>query len=293
MKVFITGGTGLVGRPTVLRLLQRGHTVLLLVRNPRKAAEIFGKVKRLVFVKGNLSSPPSWKPKVKKFRPDVCIHLAWEGIPDYGVDTSIKNLEYGLNLFYILAEAKCKKIVATGSCLEYGAATGKLSEDAELNPTTSYGAAKIATNWLGRDVAKNAGMEFCWARLFFVYGPGQKPPSLIPYLIASKNMGDRPKLKRPLDGRDFIYVENVARALTRIAESRGRNHYAAYNIGMGKLTSNARMANLIYGKKVLSEPRKPKGFWADISKIKKEIGWRPTICLKEGVKRTLGHFTIN
>ncbi|MEK9180193.1 MAG: NAD(P)-dependent oxidoreductase [Patescibacteria group bacterium] len=287
MKVFITGGTGFVGRPTVARLLERGHVVFLLVRNFDRATKIFGKSKRLIFVKGGLSHTSPWKHTIKKLKPDACIHLAWEDIPDYGVDTSVKNMEQSIVLFRILGEAKCKRIIATGTCWEYGAATGKLREDMGLSPMLPYTAAKTAVHWLGKEIAERAGMEFYWTRLFFVYGPGRKSPSLISHLIASKKIDNHPKLEKPLDGRDFIYVEDVANVLVKLVESRGKNPYAVYNIGTGKLTSNARIANLVYGKKILREPRKPKGFWADISKIKKELEWRPTIFPKEGVKMTL------
>ncbi|MBU6500565.1 MAG: NAD(P)-dependent oxidoreductase [Patescibacteria group bacterium] len=288
MKIFITGGTGFVGRPIVRLFLRAGHSVIVLTRDTRRAADIFTHNRKLRFIKGDLSIPTILKSKIKKFKPDVCVHLAWAGIPDYGIDMSLKNMKEGINLLRILSEIGCKRIVCSGSCWEYGpASTGKFKEDLGLFPSTPFTAAKTAVHWFGKDIAKNVGIEFVWARIFFVYGPGQKSLSLIPQLVKRKNNGLVSKLNNPLGGNDFVYVEDVARAFYKLATLRLRSQYELYNIGSGKMISNARIANIVYGNRVLREPGRPVGFCADISKIKKDTGWRPRFNIVRGVRLTI------
>jgi len=85
MKIFITGGTGFIGKPTVSNLKNKGHDLLVLSRKSHKSA------KSLKFVKGDLNDA-SWQSKVKRFKPDACIHLAWQDLPNYGAQASVRNL---------------------------------------------------------------------------------------------------------------------------------------------------------------------------------------------------------
>ena len=115
-----------------------------------------------------------------------------------------------------------------------------------------------------------------------VYGPGQRPGALIPSLIESMRRGAKSEIKNPRGGNDFIYVDDVARALAMIIKKRIRSRNAIYNIGSGRLTGVGRITNEVYGRKGRA-PRKVHGFWADISKIRREIGWRPEISIAKGI----------
>ena len=184
MRIFITGGTGFIGKPLVKNLEQEGHELLLLFRQSDKEHRRDMPQNGNIVI-GDLLKINDWKENVKNFQPEVTIHLAWEGIPDYGVKTSIKNLKYGLNLFEELASLGCKKIICTGSCWEYGQNQGKISEDSPVKSSNAFIAAKNALHWLGREIAKENNMQFIWTRLFYVYGPGQR-----------KNSRTRPKSRK-------------------------------------------------------------------------------------------------
>ncbi|GAI27441.1 unnamed protein product [marine sediment metagenome] len=233
MKLFVTGGTGFIGPYVVRELSKRGHKLLILLNQPKSQPLDFPKT--VEFIKGDLANIESWKPNVKNFQPDAAMHMAWEDIPDYSVKTSIKNLKYGLNLFQELAELGCKKIICTGSCWEYGQNHGKLSEDSPVRPSNAFAVAKNALHWLGREIAKENNMQFIWTRLFYVYGPGQRGNSLIPCIIKCVKEGKKPKIKTPTARNDFIYVEDVAKAIVAILEK--CNQGTVYNIGSGYSTS--------------------------------------------------------
>lgn len=288
MKIFITGGTGFIGQHTIKKLLDGKHQLLILSRN---ANSVSAKSK-VSFIQGDLSNVNNWKDKLAIFRPQAALHLAWEGIPDYGMETSWKNLKQSVALFNLLVELGCKKIVVAGSSWECGGITaiGKVIESDGFKPNNPFTSAKTAIHFFGSQIAKDKKIDFTWARFFYVYGPGQKSASLIPHLILSSQKGVYPELKNPNGGNDFVFVEDVARALKMILE---KNFSSAdvriYNIGSGKMTGVQEIANKIFPNKKI-KAKKIEGFYADISKVKKEIGWAPEIKIDEGIKKTVEYF---
>lgn len=283
MRIFVTGGTGFVGKHVVAELQKRKHKLLVLSRTggPRSGE----KNKSVAFLRGDLATLPLWQRKLARFKPDAALHMAWEGIPDYGLDMSLKNLSQGIALTRALGAAGCKKMVVTGSCWEYGRDTGRIGEGTDPRPAGAFQAAKTALHWFGREAAKASGMEFVWARIFYVYGPGQKAASLIPHLIADKMNDILPAVKNPNGGNDFVYVGDVARALCMLVQKRTR--HGIYNIGSGHLTGVKEVARAVYGKDVVSRTGAARGFYADIATIKKDVGWKPTTSITKGVRAML------
>jgi len=298
MRIFLTGGTGFIGRYVVKHLEKEGCNILLLTRASKENISPIMKSKKIKIVLGDLSDINKWKNKLKQFKPEATIHLAWEGIPDYGVKTSIKNLKYGLNLFEELAEIGCKKIICTGSCWEYGQNQGKISEDLPAKSLNAFTAAKNALHCLGREIAKENNIHFIWTRLFYVYGPGQRENSLIPYIIKCVKEGKELKIKTPSARNDFIYVDDVARAIVLILEKCYQS--TVYNIGSGYSTSIQDIIKIVYSELNLQYKSKEiffnteniysDNFWTDISKIKKEIGWEPKIDIKNSIKKIISFY---
>lgn len=287
MKIFITGGTGFIGKHVVNKLQNEE----LLILHQKNIANL---PKTAKFIKGTLADIQKWRGKVKKFKPDVTIHLAWQGIPDYSIGMSMKNLHQGLELYKFLASIKCKTVLTTGSCWEYGGQKGKLTEKTLPKPFNAFTAAKNSLYMIGHEIAKEADINFIWIRLFYVYGPGQRKESLIPYLISCAKDKKAPEIKNPQASNDFIYVEDVADAIAQLISKQEKSDI--FNIGSGKLTSIQDIIDSIFDLYKMKKQLKKAGakqtdtlslFYADISKIKQEIGWKPNINIKEGIKKTM------
>jgi nucleoside-diphosphate-sugar epimerase len=294
MRVFVTGGTGFIGSYLVNELRGRGHEVLLLSRQYQSAPE---KISGVTVLPGSLADIAGWAERVKKFQPRAAVHLAWEGLPDYSVKPSIRNLDYGLKLVTLLAEAGCESIIGTGSCWEYGRQTGELNEDMVPQPDNAFTAAKNALRQLGGEIAREHVRHFIWTRLFYVYGPGQRETSLIPHIIGSIKQGKRPDLKAPAAKNDFIYVEDVARAITAIVERQVGS--GVYNIGSGISTSVGQIVDITCRKLDFTvegsgQGKMPDGnmvdFWADISRIERATGWEPETGIEEGIEKTIEYY---
>ena len=131
-------------------------------------------------------------------------------------------------------------------------------------------------------------------RFFNVYGPRLNTSGQYSAVIG--NFLQQTKKNKPLtivgDGkqtRDFIHVDDLANAFIKVIKSKSVNKI--YNLGSGKRTSINTIANIFNGKKkfIPARPGEPKNSLANISKIKKDINWRPKISIQEGIKKLLNN----
>ena len=126
MKILITGVTGFIGQ----NLLPKLNAVDQIFVVSRKFVK--GLPAHISVIEADLNEPADLFERLKSIRPDVCVHLAWEGIPDYGFDISRRNLCQASALWrHLVEECGCSKIVATGSCWEYGKSFGVCKEEDE------------------------------------------------------------------------------------------------------------------------------------------------------------------
>ena len=283
MRVLVTGGRGFLGR-RLMRLLAE-HDVLSLVRSVDEAPPTDG----VRTVTGDLARDGRWQEEVEHFAPAWCIHLAWEGLPDYSLARCRSNLDANVRLIQTLVKAGVRRMVVAGSCWEYGRATGAVSESTTPVDCGVFAATKHAIRTMLDGVSRKAGFDYRWARIFFVYGPGQRSSSLIPRLRASAVAGTPLSLREPNAVQDFVHVDDVARGLVSLAQC--DPPAGVYNLGSGQPTSVSQIANLVaayYGQSppfALVEARR--GCWADLSRTFAVSGWRPEIGISDGVQTTL------
>lgn len=296
MRIFITGGTGFIGSRVVARLLASKHELLLLTRNPPQEGSTSSRPHQIRYIQGDLSSIEKWRDEVLTFHPEAIIHLGWEDLRNYDAEVNMKNLAQSLNLYSLAIETECKVLLATGSCLEYGPQTGKMKEDMPTRPQKAYAIAKNVLNEIGILLARQHGIRFIWLRLFSPYGP-QNGPMLMPYVISCIKNNQIPELKNPYGRSDFIYVEDVADAI--IAALQRSPEVCLYNVGSGHPTNIRKIVKIIYhlmrqdeAYRKISWPSKKStpalvDYYADISRIKKELSWSPKVTLEEGMKKTV------
>jgi nucleoside-diphosphate-sugar epimerase len=229
MKVALTGGTGFIGQHVRKLLAKSEHEVLLVVRKHAKIDELGVNEK---FVIADISEDrEDWFDYLDQ--PDVLLHLAWGGLPNY-LDNYHVEVELPLQSKFLskVVSSGLRKLVVTGTCYEYGLATGALSESQETNPNTPYG---IAKDLLRRELFEfqlTQKFELTWARIFYPYGEGQSEKSLYSQLkICSNSEIGCFDIYNSDSKLDFVPVETVASSLLKLLEQRG---FGLINIGSGE-----------------------------------------------------------
>ena len=295
MRIFVTGGTGFIGRHLIPLLYKAGHNLLLLEHKTKRSA--ISSSDDIQWLEGNLAELEKYRNELEQFKPQGLIHLAWEGLPDYSFKTSQKNFQYTLHLFNLVAELGCTTILSTGTCWEYRENHGKVDENGLLEANNSFAALKNAIRYYGGALAKDRGLRFYWPRLFYVYGPGQRKESLIPHIIESFMAGSTPDIRTPQNRNDFVYVGDVARALVALIEKKPK--HSVYNVGSGQSTSvqdalkmtqsilkvEPSLLSAAYEKDVTGA-----NLYADITRITSFAGWQPLVELVEGITKTIKHY---
>ena len=218
MKVLVTGATGFVGQQVIPFLLERGHTVTAVARNAAKA-QGFTWYPVTRFIAGDIHN--SGDDLVDMIgRQDAVLHLAWPGLPHYkDLFHFERNLPAAYRFLKSLVVHDTEHLLVTGTCLEYGMKEGCLSEETPADPSNPYALAKDTLRKFLEELNKVNSFKLQWARLFYLYGPGQNPNSLIAQLDNAINMGEKTfNMSGGEQVRDYLPVEEAARRLVMLLE---------------------------------------------------------------------------
>ena len=295
----VTGGAGFIGSNLVDHLVRIGHKVIVLDNfvSGKKANLTHHKKKDVKIIRIDISKSKNLDKYFK--RVDYVFHLA--GLAE--IIPSIKNPKkyFNTNVLGTLKvvesarRAGVKKLIYAASSSCYGSPKNfPTSEKEKIDIKHPYGLTKFLGEQLVLKYATNFNMPNISFRFFNVYGPRLNMSGQ--YSAVFGNFLRQKRTNKPLtivgDGkqtRDFIHVDDLTNAFIKVAKSSLVNKI--YNLGSGKEISINKIANLFGGKKTFipKRPREPKRSLANISKIKKDINWKPTITIQEGIKRLLNN----
>jgi nucleoside-diphosphate-sugar epimerase len=299
--VLLLGASGFIGRAVAHALTRAGARLLVASRRARSS----GTAETVQPMALDMTDAPALGELLRRLEPDVTFNLA-----GYGVNPAERDdaTAHAVNAESVRALAECvadlpastwpwQRLVHVGSALEYGQATGDLREDTEARPTTLYGRTKLEGTRAVRDVAGARALRAVTARLFMVYGPGERAGRLLPTLRAAARDGTTVRLTSGTQRRDFTYVEDAAEGLLRVGASDAEPG-AVINVATGQLTTirdfvlrAARVLHLPDGQLAFGAlPPRPEEMRHDpvnISRLRELTGWSPTTSIEEGVRRTL------
>ena len=215
MRVAVTGASGFVGRYVVAELLRHEVQVVALTRDAKHLAGVHPSIQVAQF---DLAQPDD-DCYARLGRPDVLIHLAWDGLPNY---KSLHHFETELPRQYQFLKsmvlAGLPSMLVTGTCFEYGMQSGCLSEDTLTRPGNPYGHAKDVLRQELEFLRSAQPFSLTWARLFYMYGEGQSGASLYPKLCEAVARRDtRFDMSGGEQLRDYLPVTEVARQIVCLA----------------------------------------------------------------------------
>ncbi len=214
MKILVTGANGFIGRHVLYTLSKTPYHIVATSIGPELAVPKHGEV---TYISCDLNE------KQENYfeyfnRPDVLIHLAWQGLPNYN---ELFHFERNLFTNYVfiknMIEHGLKDCAILGTCLEYGMQNGGLAEDINTMPTTPYGLAKDTLRKFLFELKKKKNFTLKWIRLFYVYGEGQSRHALLEQLkTALKNHESVFNMSGGEQLRDYLPVENAADYIVKI-----------------------------------------------------------------------------
>lgn len=230
-KAIVSGANSFIGSALVKLLLERGVEVLALCRPGRQDK---------LLAHPNLQIVPFDMTKVNEFALptdsyDVFYHLAWVG----GTDVANRS-NYSLQLqnaywtVEILKKAKqigCQTFVGTGSIMEEEALCVAKVNGKQASRNHIYGAGKLAAHLMCQSLAVSLGISFIWGEITNAYGPGEISTRLINTTLRKCIQGQSPKFTSGKQAYDFMYIDDVAKALYRLGEKGKAN--TSYIVGSG------------------------------------------------------------
>ena len=326
MKLLVTGGAGFIGSAVVRLAISRGHAVVNLDALTYAAcldnlAPVSGSP-LYAFEHADIRDREALERIFGAHRPDAVMHLAAESHVDRSIDGPRDFIETNIvgtfNLLeaargYWVREGKPENFrfhhVSTDEVFGSLGPTGSFNEATPYDPRSPYSASKAASDHLVRAWSETYGLPVVLSNCSNNYGPYHFPEKLIPVVILNALSGKPiPVYGRGENIRDWLYVEDHADALLLVLQKGAIGR--SYNIGGESEARNIDLVRAICGILDIKRP-KPKGSYADQisfvtdrpghdaryaidpSRIRTELGWRPSVSLAEGLERTVQWFLDN
>ena len=214
MRVALTGHTGFIGRHVLAELRRRNVDVIVLARRFDESLpdERITKIPLDIQQVSHVTFQGIGAP-------DVLIHAAWGGLPNYN---SLHHIEVEMPTQYAFLSRLIKTglpaLVVTGTCFEYGMQDGQLKEDRLTAPQNCYGLAKDSLYKQLEMLKAHHPFKIAWARLFYLYGEGQGRKALLSQLCdAVSNHQSVFNMSGGEQLRDYLPVEEATRYLVDLA----------------------------------------------------------------------------
>ena len=325
MKILITGGAGFIGSAVVRLALARGHRVVVL-----DALTYAGNLANLDdvaadpgyrFVQADIRDRAALARVFAEEAPGAVMHLAAESHVDRSIDGPAAFVETNLvGTFNLLEAARAHwqgagrpeafrfHHISTDEVFGALGPEGRFTEDTGYDPRSPYSATKAGSDHLVRAWGATYGLPVVLSNSSNNYGPRQFPEKLIPVVILNALEGRPiPVYGDGADTRDWLFVEDHAEALLQVLEQGqpGRS----YNIGAEAELRNIDLVRFLcaeldrlrpeaapHDRLIAFVPDRPghdRRYAIDPGRITTELGWRPSVSVEEGLRRTLRWYLDN
>ena len=309
-KIAIFGSTGFIGSNLSRSLLSTDSEIHVFIR-------ISSNIWRLEDIRDSLQIhyykdilDREVPHRLKEIRPEIVVN-AIGAVSDLNESSYQQWKPNFLSLIPLAKAAKfsnVNRLIHLGSSFEYGTASQKyqkLGEEAECNPVSEYGLAKLfQTNYCSY-LNRNGVLPVTVLRIFNVFGEYESRERLIPAVTLKALDGQTIELHNPKVERDFIWIKDVISAINRMIDDYGNNSFdGIFNVGTGRSTIVEKVARTLVREaggrsKILKfgEDARPENYIpgpiADISKMVRVTGWKPKYDVNYALKHTVKWFRKN
>lgn len=325
MKLLVTGGAGFIGSAVVRLAVARGHEVVNLdamtyAANEANVASV-SQSNLYSFEKADIRDRAALDRIFALHNPDAVMHLAAESHVDRSIDGPADFIETNITGTFNMLEAARTHWTRAGKPETFRfhhistdevfgslGAEGQFTEHTPYDPRSPYSASKAASDHLVRAWAETYGLPVVLTNCSNNYGPYHFPEKLIPVTILNALYGKPiPVYGTGENIRDWLYVEDHADALLLVLEKGALGR--SYNIGGENERRNIDLVRTIcalldemapkaspYADQitfVTDRPGHDARYAIDPSRIRDELGWRPSVTVEEGLRRTVRWYLDN
>ncbi|MCI9179730.1 MAG: NAD(P)-dependent oxidoreductase [Lachnospiraceae bacterium] len=288
MATLIIGGNGLVGTRLVKYLCEMGEEVISF-----SAHAPAQEVKGCVYVQGDVTEYGTLNMLLKNYPVERILHNAAVSHPKLFRDNPYKIYRTNVLGTMISLEAARNYGISRYLYMSSGAVYGNISmdivtEEVPMHAENPYGATKVACE----ELVRNYGLDAASLRIGFVYGPGRKYECPINQILTDCMKKGEVSWERGRDQKlDYIYLEDCVKAIAVIAMAKKLPH-TEYNVGGGEIVPYTRViqkAEELYPQVKISIGDGDLGYdnlgALSVERAAKDFGWRPEVCIEEGMER--------
>jgi len=327
LKILITGGAGFIGSAVVRRAVRDGHQVVNLdaltySANLENVASVADNA-AYAFEQVDVCDRPKLEAVFAQHQPDAVMHLAAESHNDRAIEGPldfVRSNIMGTAVLLEVARAYWNKLegekkqtfrfhhVSTDEVFGALGEDGDFTEETPYDPKSPYSASKASADHLVRAWAHTFGLPMVLTNCSNNYGPYQFPEKLIPTVITRALEGKTiPVYGDGRQVRDWLHVDDHAEALLLVL-AKGRLG-ETYCIGGDATKRNIEIVKLICGhldkmapantphadkiEFVKDRPGHDFRYSIDSSKLERELGWKPSMPLAEGLEDTVRWYVEN
>ena len=325
MKLLVTGGAGFIGSAVVRAAIGKGHEVVNVdaltyaacLENVATVADHPG----YAFEHVDIRDRAALDRVFAAHQPTAVMHLAAESHVDRSIDAPGDFIETNVTGTYNLLEAARSHWQATGRSEDFRfhhistdevfgtlGDEGLFTEDTPYAPNSPYSASKAASDHLVRAWGETFGLPVVLTNCSNNYGPFHFPEKLVPVVILNALAGKPiPVYGEGLNVRDWLFVEDHADALLLVLQKGALGR--SYNVGGENEARNIDLVRTICG---ILDQKRPKAtpyadqitfvedraghdlrYAIDPTRIREELGWRPSVTVEEGLERTVQWYLDN
>lgn len=293
-RIVITGPTGAIGIALIKKCIEQKVEVLAICRKGSGRISNIPKNPLVTIVELDLNEYNTFTPD-DTWKYDVFYHLAWNGTVGNArndMELQVKNIQHTLDAVRLAKRLGCHTFVGAGSQAEYGRVEGVLCPDTPAFPENGYGMAKLCAGQMSRTVCEQLGIGHIWVRILSVYGPYDGENSMVISSLRKMLANEPTAFTKGEQQWDYLYSEDAADALLGLGDK--GVHGKIYCLGSGvayplsryiqimhqltDTTEEIGLGKLPYGDKQVMHLQ------ADISELKRDIGFTPMTSFEEGIQ---------